>query len=450
MSDRLHHALETLLGSLWLLCLLSADTWAQGADPMARVRAYTRTVEFDYFDWTMNAFGVKWTQSALGSPLYFAELSCRQIVRDYLQVTQQILEEETQLERIYADPSISDPTSTSAALRERLQHLYRRQSQLAPFAEAVLEQQVSAVLDELELTSGGQPIPPIFFHISPMPWHLVISPRDRIEQKEAISLLPTLGVDQHAALEEQIDRAFNVSSLVVPVGGIGSYPTMVMRSASLEWLLETVAHEWVHNWLSLRPLGIHYADSAEVRTMNETAASIAGREIAREMLARYYPDLLGETSARPIGMSPSTARQEESFDFNREMHRTRVRVDELLAQGRIEEAESYMEERRKIFWEHGYPIRKLNQAYFAFYGAYADTPGGAAGEDPVGPAVRALRARSHSLADFLKTIATMDSFEDLQNALSRLASFYAHVTHPHSLYSPHKVLPCAIGYLLSY
>ena len=62
-------------------------------------------------------------------------------------------------------------------------------------------------------------------------------------------------------------------------------------------------------------------------------------------------------------------------------------------------------------------IRKLNQAYFAFHGAYADVPGGAAGEDPVGPAVRALRAQSDSLADFVNTIAWMTSFEQLQQAI---------------------------------
>lgn len=446
MPKRLSHALDTLLGSLWLLCLLSADAWAKGAEPMARLHAYTRAVEFDYFDWTMHALGIKWTQNALGSPFYFTDLSRWQIVQDYLRVTQQVLEKETQLERIYADPSIADPRNASAALREQLQNLYHQQSQLAPFAEAVLEQQVSATLAELKLTSGGQPIPPVSFHISPMPWHLVISPRDRIEQKEAISLLPTLGVDQHAALEEQIDRAFNVSSLVVPIGGVGSYPTMIMPTTSLDWLAETIAHEWVHNWLSLRPLGIHYMSSAEVRTMNETAASLAGREIAREVFARYYPELLAEVSARPVALFPHTARQEEPFDFNREMHRTRVHVDELLAQGKIEEAEAYMEERRKVFWEHGYPIRKLNQAYFAFYGAYADTPGGAAGEDPVGPAVRALRERSRSLAEFLKTIAAMDSFQDLQDVLSQSASITASA-YPRSL---PEALPCAIGYLLSY
>jgi len=94
-------------------------------------------------------------------------------------------------------------------------------------------------------------------------------------------------------------------------------------------------------------------------------------------------------------------------------------VDTLLAAGKINQAETYMDERRLIFWDNGYPIRKLNQAYFAFYGAYEDIPGGAAGEDPVGPAVRALRARSKTLADFLNAIAAMSSFQQLQTAVSR-------------------------------
>ena len=99
------------------------------------------------------------------------------------------------------------------------------------------------------------------------------------------------------------------------------------------------------------------------------------------------------------------------------MRITRERADELLAKGQIEEAEEYMEARRQVFWEHGYRIRKLNQAYFAFYGAYADLPGGAAGEDPVGEAVRDLRAQSPTLADFLKRISWMTSFEKLQMAV---------------------------------
>ena len=79
-----------------------------------------------------------------------------------------------------------------------------------------------------------------------------------------------------------------------------------------------------------------------------------------------------------------------------------------------------MNARRLVFWDQGYRfLRKLNQAYFAFNGAYADEPGGAAGaiEDPVGTAVRALRAQSASLADFLNRISWMTSFAQLEKAV---------------------------------
>jgi uncharacterized protein YbjT (DUF2867 family) len=89
----------------------------------------------------------------------------------------------------------------------------------------------------------------------------------------------------------------------------------------------------------------------------------------------------------------------------------------LLAEGKIDEAEQYMNDRRKFFWDNGYRIRKLNQAYFAFYGAYADEPLGPAGEDPVGAAVRALRADSPSLAVFLNRISWMISFDQLKQAV---------------------------------
>ncbi|HRO24702.1 MAG TPA: hypothetical protein PLR07_10460, partial [Promineifilum sp.] len=56
------------------------------------------------------------------------------------------------------------------------------------------------------------------------------------------------------------------------------------------------------------------------------------------------------------------------------------------------QAEDYMEQRRRVFLDNGYNIRKLNQAFFAFYGGYAAEPGGAAGEDPIGPMLREIRA----------------------------------------------------------
>lgn len=416
-------ALDHLLAStLVLLFVASASVSLPPRTTYEKARQFTRPFEFEHLSWTLDALALKLTQGALDTPFYFEATTQKQIVRDYLQLIEEILQSEQRLQLIYSDPSVRDPQAASAELRAHLHTLYARQRQLAPLAEAVLETQISALLAELDLTFLGQPIPPVLFHISPLPYHLVISPRNKIYQETAISLVPDLPLEEQIALEDAIASHLNVSTLVVPVGGIGTYPTMVMRTTALDWLADTIAHEWIHNWLSLRPLGIRYNASPELRTMNETTASIAGREIAALFMQRYYPPQTAHNGleriryrAAPI---PPGGWPRPVFDFRKEMYRTRVRVDELLAKGKIEEAEAYMEMRRKVFWENGYPIRKLNQAYFAFYGAYADVPGGAAGEDPVGPAVRALRARSASLGEFLKTIAAMSSFEELQKAIS--------------------------------
>jgi hypothetical protein len=96
------------------------------------------------------------------------------------------------------------------------------------------------------------------------------------------------------------------------------------------------------------------------------------------------------------------------------MAKTRIKVDELLAEGKIDEAEAYMEERRQFFVEQGYRIRKLNQAYFAFYSAYAAEPGGAQGSNPIGPMLRDIRDQSPSIRAFLDTVSPITSFADLQ------------------------------------
>lgn len=254
-----------------------------------------------------------------------------------------------------------------------------------------------------------------------MPWALIVSPRDEIRQELSVNLLPELTVDEHSRLEEQVDQALDMSSLVVGIGGVGTYPTMVSHTTSLNWLSEVIAHEWTHNYLTLRPLGINYMTSPELRTMNETAASIAGKELGLALLERFYPEFVPPP---PPSEAVSDETDETSpqivipvFDFRNEMRVTRETVDAMLIEGKIEEAEVYMENRREFFWENGYQIRKLNQAYFAFYGAYADMPGGAAGEDPVGEAVRELRDQSPSLAAFLNRISWISSFEGLLEAL---------------------------------
>ena len=100
------------------------------------------------------------------------------------------------------------------------------------------------------------------------------------------------------------------------------------------------------------------------------------------------------------------------------MRETRLRVDELLAEGRIEDAEAYMEERRRLFADNGFQIRKLNQAYFAFHGTYAASP---ASVSPIGGEVQRLRDTSDSLGDFIRAMASFGSYQEFQEHLRTLS-----------------------------
>lgn len=424
MFYRILQVFDFLALSLAVIIAMGGDTprFTGNSD---RVRLHTRQIEFDYPNWVWNATWTKLQQAAIGAPFIFERGTNKEMLIDYLRTTHQLFQAEATIEQIYANPDITDKESTSEVVRVQRDELLERQKMLAPFAEATLQGQVATALADFGLTSGGQTIPPVLYHTSPTPLALIVAPRSRIEQIANISVLPTLTLDEQIALENKVTHSLDVSTLVVPIGGVGVYPTMVMETTNLNWVLDTIAHEWAHNYLSLRPLGLNYSTTPELRTMNETTASIVGGEIGSYILQNHYPELLGSApSPNLVSLDaeflPSNRLDDPPpFDFRAEMHETRVHADELLAQGKIDEAETYMEQRRQFLWENGYQIRKLNQAYFAFHGAYADVPGGAAGEDPVGPAVRALREQSDSLADFVNTIAWMTSFEELQEAIKK-------------------------------
>jgi hypothetical protein len=384
-----------------------------------RVRVFTRSTEYDYSNWTLDAIFIKLEQASTDVANYLSISEQRKIVLDYIDLVRQMDQLQGQISLIYADPTVSQPELKAKDLLTQQAKLEALRKRIGAMAESVIQKQVSEVIAELGLSAIGQPIPPVLYHVTPLPMNLIVSPRNIIQQEASISLLPTLSLEAISNMENSVEKNLDVSALVVPVGGIGNYPTMVMSSSDLGWQIEVVGHEWIHNYLEFHPLGLNYDSSPELRTMNETTANIAGKEISLAVLEKYYPELVPAPAAIPAENQSTqpTSSQPEEFSFQKEMHKTRVHVDELLATGKITEAEAYMETERKILWDHGYQIRRLNQAYFAFYGAYADVPGGAAGEDPVGPAVNLLRSQSKSLADFIHKIAAMTTFQQLQNAV---------------------------------
>jgi hypothetical protein len=74
-----------------------------------------------------------------------------------------------------------------------------------------------------------------------------------------------------------------------------------------------------------------------------------------------------------------------------------------------------MEAQRIAFVEHGYPLRVLNQAFFAFHGSYGT---GAASTSPLGPQLQRLRALMPDVKTFLQTVRSFTSAADVEHTLA--------------------------------
>jgi hypothetical protein len=372
-------------------------------------------VRFDYVQWELEAIATKFEQTLYGLHPFMTETARSQYVRDYLGDLAQAQSLDAQINAVFADSGERNPEGTTADLRAQRNNVRADLNRRQPLAESILEGQVASVLVEQGFGVAGQVLPPVSAHFTRVPSLLVVSPRDQIRFDVSINLNP-MSVDEIDKLEALLDSAYDVSSLVVPLGGIALYPAMILETASIPYALDTIAHEWLHHYLFFYPLGLGYFGgegfAGETRIINETTAVLFGQEMSRLVLAEYYPEFITGAPAADLVL----ARQADPtrFDFVKEMDTTRRHVDDLLAQGRVEAAESYMSERREVFVANGYLIRKLNQAYFAFYGGYQAGPSaGAGGRDPIGPAVRRIRDSSESLYEWILTMRNITTRDEL-------------------------------------
>ena len=278
-------------------------------------------------------------------------------------------------------------------------------------AEALAEQGIFNPVDRYMRLKIG--FPPVNFKLEPPPYLLVVSPRDRIESIKEVTLKQDISLEEMENIEAEVDE-LGVSSLVVKLGGFGgTYPTFVVNDASLRFTLDTATEEWLHQYLVFKPLGFLYlldvtgvSRNYDIATMNETAAGMVSKEIGTIIYEKYY------SQCENGGNEPGGI--ESGLDFNREMREIRLAVDMYLAQGEIELAEDYMEQKRLYLASNGYYIRKLNQAYFAFHGTYADKP---TSVSPIGVELKQLRSQSASLKDFLDVVSGMTSHQDLINSI---------------------------------
>ena len=371
--------------------------------------------DHDVVAWELRNFFDKWLSRA--SSLFDEELSEEDAiaeVREYARLTGEINRIDGEITRAVAlSVTVSDLESERAEMDGQRLEIQSR-------VEELIEGQVSGILAEEGMSwrigfldADGYLFPPVDFKYENSPPVLVISPRDRIELESTRLLTPGLALGAREDIENEVEGLEGeYSALVVDTGGVATFPAVVGASANVQYTLRTVAHEWFHHYLVFYPLGRNYWSSGEMVTINETVANIAGDEVGNAAYERYY---MKETPQLPAltpepGASPTPAPEPPAFSFNREMRETRLEADRLLAEGSIEEAEAYMEARRLVFADNGYFLRKLNQAYFAFHGSYADRP---TAVSPIGDQVRQVREQSDTLKEFIETMSRVSSYEDL-------------------------------------
>ena len=294
-----------------------------------------------------------------------------------------------------------------------IDNIKERREFLHASVEETIERAIENTLKEEGLSFLIGVFPPVDTVFTRSPHVLILSPRDRIERQKDILLNPGLSELEKEGIEDQIVfEKQDLSVYIEDTGGIAVYPSVVSDIYGLQNATGISSHEWIHHWLLFKPLGQSFWNNTEMASLNETVATLAGKEIGDKV----YTSLTGKEVNQTMPPS-SKLLDPDSFDFRAEMQQTRMQAEALLSAGNIEEAEKYMEERRQLFVANQYLIRKLNQAYFAFHGTYAAS---AASISPIGYQVQELRDHSESLENFLNTVSRFSTYQEFLHHLEKL------------------------------
>jgi hypothetical protein len=385
--------------------------WLRSTGPSDPVSRAAAPFDYDLVGWEWRHLANRWLYK-IGHLFDDGPSTEEQnaMVRRYFALADEIvqLEDERIAGRLPDESALDDKRREQQGLENKVEH--------------ILESRLASVLEDEGLTTS-LPVfssvrfvfPPVDFEFDQPPAVLAVSPRDEIRLQKEILLRSGLTSREVSSLEDKT-AATGVSSVVVDIHGIALYPSAIPSDMSYESAVDTMAHEWLHHYFFFHPLGSHYFDSELTRTLNETAANIGGRELGL-LLRERFP--LGDPQVAAGAPSAQPQEQEPKINFRKEMHKLRTQVDTLLSYGKIDAAEKLMEERRQFLADNGYYIRKINQAYFAFHGLYADTPASAS---PIGSKMTELRQLSPSLGDFLRAVSGISSEQQLDGLLARVGA----------------------------
>ena len=408
----------------WVAGLLSLVFLLVGNDSLQLNPAQLVSLgqQFSLVRWEASNLPDKWVHRLLlvGRRDHTTESYRRAQVNEYFLLSAQLNELRDQIAEVVVEEG-GGRSNQSIAINENILRVHSDMGKMRSAVEETIEATIAEVLRTEGIKSWGPvTFPPVDIRLGQVPKVLIVSPRHRIAQMYMVLLEPDVSLAQSEEMEQTLEGSWDLSAIVVSAGGLATYPALVEDQVFLNDVLRAAAHEWVHHYLVFlppdRPLGRNISASSSMHTLNETFADIVAGEIedlALENLSGVLPGMfLSQTRVARSGDAG-----ERAFDFSVEMREIRQRVDDLLRAGSVAEAETYMDLSREFLEENGVHIRKLNQAYFAFFGNYALLP---QSSSSIGPQMREMRDLVPDLKSFVDVMSRVSSYEGFVQALGQL------------------------------
>ncbi|MBW1765059.1 MAG: hypothetical protein JRJ23_10050, partial [Deltaproteobacteria bacterium] len=335
--------------AVFLLIICSFSMGCAPADSFdSKLDKIIKPYSFSIFGWEIEALSYELEDFLFGGGDETADDS--PIVLEYFSISRQIRDLEWQI----AIGGEGIGQSELTALNEQLEGLRKQKGAMEDSVERIMQKQIIETLAQMDIYNPLDKhlkfeftFPPVNFELEAPPHLLIISPRDRVMRVREITLIQEISPQERQEIEDAINK-LGVSSLVVGLGGLATYPSFVIDTASLKFTINVAIEEWLHQYLFFRPLGFTYnlhltgiAPNSEIAVMNETLVGIVREEVGALLYQNYYSQYLGEVEGN--NGAETNQSDEPEFDFFKEMREIRLAVDDYLANGEVEQAEAFME-----------------------------------------------------------------------------------------------------------
>ena len=143
-----------------------------------------------------------------------------------------------------------------------------------------------------------------------------------------------------------------------------------------------------------------------MKEINETLANIFSKKLLKSLCEKDF-------KIKNEICSVSLNEDKNKFDYIEFMKKLRNNVDQLLSEGKINDAEKLMNESTLILNNNGINIRKINQAWFAFNGTYGDSPSSISNfNDELNDLIDSYESLKDAIND-IKNISSLDEYKNM-------------------------------------